>query len=112
IECTTFEVDPLGNVDWDSYKKCFRKNTKLVIANHASNVIGVISPIHKIASIAHSHGAMILLDCTQTIGYIPIDLQDSKIDFVAGTGHKTLFGPSGVGFLYVKNPHEVESLIE
>lgn len=112
VDFTVFEVDPFGKIDWEDYKKKFRPNTKLVIANHASNVLGVISPVHEMAAIAKSKGALFLLDCTQTVGYFPVDIQTSAFDFIAATGHKTLLGPSGVGFLYVKNPKVISSIIE
>lgn len=112
ITYDVFSIDSQGNVDLEAFKKGFKHNTRLVICSHASNVIGVISPILQLATVCRSLGAAFLLDCTQSLGYAPISLKTMPIDFLAGTGHKTLLGPTGTGFLYVRDPQSLEPLEE
>jgi len=107
-----FEVNPDGSIDKNYFCSLIKENTRLVIGNHASNVIGVISQILDIAPHCQSKNIRFMLDCTQSVGYASIDVDNMPIDFLAGTGHKTLFGPSGIGFLYIKNPRELETLME
>mgnify|MGYP002628078080 CR=1 FL=1 len=76
--------------------------TRLVVLNHASNVTGVIQPAKSIAAAAQSAGALCLLDAAQTIGHLPVDLQDIGADLMATAGHKGLLGPLGTGLIYVR----------
>jgi len=73
----------------------------IVIVSHASNVCGVLAPIHKICDMSKVHGAINVIDMCQTAGLIDTDLSSEKIDFAVFAGHKTLYGPLGVaGFIY------------
>jgi hypothetical protein len=72
------------------------------VLNHASNVTGVIQPAKSIAAAAQSAGALCLLDAAQTIGHLPVDLQDIGADLMATAGHKGLLGPLGTGLIYVR----------
>jgi cysteine desulfurase/selenocysteine lyase len=76
-----------------------RPNTRLVVMNHASNVMGAITPVAEMARIAHAAGALLLLDAAQTAGALPIDMQALDVDLLAFTGHKGLQGPTGTGGL-------------
>jgi cysteine desulfurase/selenocysteine lyase len=80
--------------------------TRLVAVTHASNVLGVITPIEKIAEICHDHGALLLVDGAQTVPHMPVDISGLGCDFFAFSGHKML-GPTGTGVLWMK-----EELIE
>ena len=84
-----------------------KHNTKLVVVNHASNVLGTIQPVSAIGSICKKHGLTFLVDASQTAGKIPIDIEAMNIDVIAFTGHKSLLGPTGVGGLYVKEGIEI-----
>jgi cysteine desulfurase/selenocysteine lyase len=75
--------------------------TRLVAVTHASNVLGVISPIEKIAEICHDHGALLLVDGAQTVPHMPMDVNQLGCDFFAFSGHKML-GPTGTGVLWMK----------
>jgi len=107
-----FTVDQNGEVDMDHFRSLLQEQTRLVVCNHASNVLGVAANLEPIVDICREKGILLLLDSTQSLGYFPIDVQKTPFDFVAGTGHKTLLGPSGIGFLYVKNPKSIRCLIE
>ncbi len=93
--------DGSGFVDPEEIRRRFRPNTKLVIVNHGSNVIGTVQPIKDIGRICREHGVPFAIDASQTAGQTPIDLQESNVDVIAFTGHKSLMGPTGIGGLYV-----------
>jgi cysteine desulfurase family protein len=94
--------DDKGFVDPDDIRKKFKHNTKLVIVNHASNVIGTIQLIKEIGAYCKERGIPFAIDASQSAGKIPIDMQEQNIDVVAFTGHKSLLGPTGIGGLYVR----------
>jgi cysteine desulfurase / selenocysteine lyase len=93
-----------GLVDPEDIAAAINKKTRLVAVNHASNVIGTINPVAKIAAAAHDRGVPVLVDASQTAGTVSINVEESGIDLLACPGHKGLFGPQGTGFLYVA-PH-------
>lgn len=107
-----FEIDQNGDIDFNAVKSKIRSNTRLVIMNHASNVIGVKSSSKEMSKFCKKHDLLFLLDVTQSIIYEPINVKEEDIDLIAGTGHKSLLGPTGVGFLYVKDAASIESLME
>jgi len=102
VEVDYIPFDSQGFVDPDEFPKRFKKNTKLVIINHASNVIGTIQPIAEIGAYCREAGIPFAIDASQSAGKIPIDMEKQNIDIVAFTGHKSLMGPTGIGGLYVR----------
>jgi cysteine desulfurase/selenocysteine lyase len=100
-EVTHVVFDEKGYIDPDDIKKAIRKNTKAVIVNHCSNVIGTIQPIAEIGRICKEAGVFFVVDTTQSAGTVPIDMQAMGIDVVVFTGHKCLLGPTGIGGSYV-----------
>jgi cysteine desulfurase/selenocysteine lyase len=94
--------DKGGFVDPDEFRKRFRPNTRLVIVNHASNVIGTVQPIREIGRLCRDAGISFAIDASQSAGKIPIDMESQSLDIVAFTGHKSLLGPTGIGGLYVR----------
>ncbi len=106
------------NVDYDLFTNAadlalaIRSNTRLVVCNHASNVTGHISDLESIAKVCQERGVLLLVDCTQSIVHVGIDVESTPIDILVGTGHKTLLGPSGVGFMWVRDPRTVDPLYE
>ncbi|MBT3750544.1 MAG: aminotransferase class V-fold PLP-dependent enzyme [Bacteroidetes bacterium] len=93
--------DSHGYVDPEDIKKAIKKNTKVVIVNHCSNVIGTIQPISEIGKICKEAGVLFFVDASQSAGAIPIDMKAMNIDALAFTGHKCLMGPTGIGGSYV-----------
>ena len=77
------------------------KKTKIVALTHVSNVLGVKNPIEELIELAHNVGAMVLIDGSQSIAHMPIDVQALNCDFFVFSGHK-LYGPTGIGVLYGK----------
>ena len=89
-----------------------KPNTKLIIITHASNVVGTILPIREVGEIARKKGIAFFVDAAQSAGLLPIDVQRDNIDMLGCTGHKSLFGPQGTGFLYIKDGLDIKPLIE
>ncbi len=96
-----------GFVDPDDFPKKFKANTRLVVVNHASNVIGTIQPIKEIGRACRERGIPLAIDISQSAGKVPIDIETMNVDIVAFTGHKSLLGPTGVGGLYVREGIEI-----
>lgn len=69
----------------------------IVIVSHASNVIGLVSPVLEIFAAAKKYGALTVTDMAQTAGLVPLDVASDLIDFAVFAGHKTLYGPFGIG---------------
>jgi cysteine desulfurase family protein len=101
IEVTRIPFDAHGYVHPDDIKKAIKKNTKFVVVNHSSNVIGTIQPITEIGKICKEMGVYFVVDSSQSAGAVPIDMKAMGIDAVAFTGHKCLMGPTGIGGSYV-----------
>ena len=102
IEVDHLSFDSRGFVDPDDFLKTFKSNTKLVVVNHASNVIGTIQPLREIGRLCRERNIPFAIDASQSAGKIPIDLEAQNFDIIAFTGHKSLFGPTGIGGLYVR----------
>jgi len=108
VEVDYIPFDSKGFVDPDDFPKKFKANTKLVIVNHASNVIGTIQPIKEIGKYCKDHGILFAIDVSQSAGKIPIDMEEQNLDIIAFTGHKSLLGPTGIGGLYVREGIEIK----
>ncbi|MFN9716195.1 MAG: aminotransferase class V-fold PLP-dependent enzyme [Planctomycetota bacterium] len=89
-----------GVVDAHQLELAMRPNTRLVVLNHASNVTGTIMDLAQAVSIAKSHGAAVLVDAAQTLGFVTIDVTALGIDMLAAPLHKGACGMLGTGFLY------------
>ncbi|MCK4908638.1 MAG: aminotransferase class V-fold PLP-dependent enzyme [Planctomycetes bacterium] len=103
-------ADKKGLVDPAEVKKLIRKNTRLVIINHGSNVIGSVQPAKEIGAICREHGILFAIDAAQTAGMIPINMEELNVDILAFTGHKSLLGPTGIGGMYVREGVEVKPM--
>lgn len=90
-----------GYLDPEDVRKALTPKTSLVALTHASNVLGTVQPIEAIAPIVREAGALFLVDAAQSAGVVAIDLRATPIDFLAFPGHKSLYGPTGTGALYV-----------
>ena len=94
-------VDERGVLDLEAYRALFTPRTRLVAVNHVSNAFGTVNPVAEMATIAHQHGARILVDGAQAVPHQRVDVRAIDADFYAFSGHKA-YGPTGVGVLYAK----------
>ncbi|WP_439630556.1 aminotransferase class V-fold PLP-dependent enzyme [Gemmata sp.] len=101
ITLTRVAADTGGTVSAAAIEAALTPRTKLVAVTHASNVLGTVQPVAEIGRVVRSRDALFLVDAAQTAGVVPIDVQAACIDLLAFPGHKSLFGPTGTGALYV-----------
>lgn len=112
IETTIVQCNKYGEIDIDDIEKEIRKETVLIAATHASNVVGTLLPVDKIGGLAKSYNLDFLVDASQTAGVYEIDVNKMNISMLAFTGHKGLYGPQGTGGLYIKKALELNPLKE
>ncbi len=104
-ELTVIRADKLGSIDHDIEIK---NNTRAVFINHASNVTGNITDLKKISDLAHRNNALLVVDAAQTAGVIDIKAEETGIDILCFTGHKSLMGPQGTGGIYVRKDIDIK----
>ncbi|KUO76325.1 MAG: cysteine desulfurase [Clostridia bacterium BRH_c25] len=112
IETSVVQCSKEGEINIDSIKKEIRRETVLIAATHASNVVGTILPIGDIGALAKEYKLEFLVDASQTAGAYEIDVDKMNISMLAFTGHKSLMGPQGTGGLYIKKGIELEPMKE
>jgi selenocysteine lyase/cysteine desulfurase len=94
-----------GELPLTEYSKAIDEHTKLVVFSHVQFSNGYRTELQELADIAHSRGAMVLVDAIQSLGTMPLDVRREDVDFLACGGYKWLLAPIGVGFLYVRREH-------
>lgn len=95
--------DSDGRMLLETLPSMLKSNTKAVVVSHASNVFGTLQPLEKIGAFCKENGLAFIVDCAQTGGTEPIDMQAMCIDALAFTGHKGLMGPQGIGGFLVQD---------
>jgi cysteine desulfurase family protein len=106
-EATYLAFNGQGFIEPDAVRKAIRPNSRVVIVNHGSNVIGTVQPIQEIGAICREHNLTFIVDTAQTAGVIPINMKEMNIDVLAFTGHKALMGSTGIGGLCVRKHVEI-----
>jgi len=101
VEITVAPCSSEGFLDPHDLEPALRPNTRMIVLNHASNVVGSVLPVVEAGEIARRHGVLLLVDAAQTAGAYPLDVDAMQIDLLAFTGHKALFGPQGTGGLCI-----------
>ena len=107
VELSFVPADKMGNVDYADFDRLMQPNTKAIVCTHASNLTGNHIDIKRVGEIAHSHGALLIVDASQTAGAFPIDIKEMGVDVLCFTGHKSLMGPQGTGGLCVGEGVEI-----
>ena len=108
VEVTFVRFDSNGFVDPNDIKKAIKKNTKLVVVNHGSNVLGTVQPVAAIGEICHATDVRFIIDTSQTAGMVPINMKAMHVDALAFTGHKSLMGSTGIGGVCVRDGIEIK----
>ena len=102
VELTILNSDAKGRICYEDFEKEIKKNTKMIVCTHGSNLTGNLTDIRRVGEIARSHGLLFVVDASQTAGVFPIHVEEMKIDVLCFTGHKGLLGPQGTGGMYVR----------
>ena len=103
-------VDEHGLVDVAQLKEALTDETILVTIMHANNEVGTIEPIAEIAEAAHAVGALVHTDCAQSVGKIPVKVDELGVDLLSIAGHK-LYAPKGIGALYIRTGVQLEKFM-
>ena len=90
-----------GRITVENFKKVMNDKVKVVSLTYVSNVMGYMTPIKEIIEIAHSYGAVVIVDAAQAVPHMKVDVKELDADFLAFSGHK-MMAPTGVGVLYGK----------
>jgi len=110
FDVTYLPVDKHGLVDPSDVHNAIRDDTRLVSIMHANNEIGTVEPVREIARVAHEHEVPVHTDAVQTVGKIPVDIQELGVDMLSLSAHK-IYGPKGVGALYIRDGTQLEPLL-
>ena len=104
-------ADRQGHIRPDDIAPLFRPNTRAVVCTHASNLTGDMPDVACIAEMTHAHGALLILDASQTAGTMPVDMTALGVDVLCFTGHKGLMGPQGTGGLCIRPGVDIRPLL-
>ena len=107
---TYLPVDHTGRVSPDDVRRAITPSTMLVSIMHANNEVGTLEPIREIADMVRGQGALMHTDAAQSIGKIPVQVDDLNVDLLSVAGHK-LYAPKGVGVLYIRRGVKLEPFI-
>lgn len=110
FQVTYLPVDQYGLVNPQDLEKALTPQTILVSIMHANNEVGTIQPIRELTDLSHTAGALFHTDAAQTVGKIPVDIQDLGIDLLSIAGHK-LYAPKGIGALYIRSGIKLDKLM-
>ncbi len=108
IDVSYVEPNDAGVIEPEAIHNAMRPETKLVAIVHVSNVLGTIQPVQEICELARQQGAFSLIDASQSVGHLPVNVKQIGCDLLAAPAHKGLLAPLGTGFLYVRSGIEKE----
>jgi cysteine desulfurase len=109
-EVTFVRVDGRGRVDPDDIRHALRPGTVLISVMHANNETGAIQPLAEIGCLAREHGIPCHSDAAQSVGKIPVNVNELGVDFLTVAGHK-LYAPKGIGVLYIRRGCQLTPLV-
>ena len=113
ITFTAAQIFPGDNdATVNAFRNALQPNTKLIVCMQASNVWGIRLPVERIAALGKQYEIPIAIDCAQSAGVIPIDMQESGFDYLCIAGHKGLYGPMGTGMLITANGSQLSTILE
>lgn len=107
------KVEPTGRPDLEHLRQLLAEDGKktLVSLMHSNNEIGTMIDLEEVSAICQEYGALFHSDTVQTVGYFPIDVEKTKINFLSGSAHK-FYGPKGTGFVYINNDNIIKPYID
>ncbi len=109
-EVTYLGSDPQGVIRVSELEAALRENTRLVSIIHASHLLGTVQPLAEVAELCEEHQALLHTDAAQSVGKIPVSVDELGIDMLSLSGHK-LYAPKGVGALYVRMGVSIEPIL-
>jgi cysteine desulfurase len=104
-------VNRHGKLDPGDVEKAVTDKTVLISIIHGNNEVGTIQPVEEIGEIARNRGVLFHTDAVQSVGKIPVNVDDVKVDFLSLSGHK-VYGPKGIGALYIRKGVPFEPLFQ
>ena len=110
FKITYLPVDEYGMIDPQSVLDSINPQTILITIMHANNEVGTIQPINEIGKIAKERGILFHSDCAQSVGKIPVNVNEMNVDLLSIAGHK-FYAPKGIGALYIRSGVKLEKLI-
>lgn len=110
IALTIVESDREGKLSLSRIEEAIRSETRMIVCTNGSNLTGNYIDVEAVGKIARAHGALFVVDASQTAGVFPIDVERMNIDVLCFTGHKGLLGPQGTGGMYVREGVDIRPL--
>jgi cysteine desulfurase len=107
---TYLDVNKYGKVSLEELEKAITNETILISVMHANNETGTMQPIKEIGELAEKYGIALHSDASQSVGKVPVNVNDLKVDMLTIAGHK-LYAPKGIGALFIKKGTQLEPLI-
>jgi cysteine desulfurase len=111
FDVETLSVDSDGLISLEQARNAITDTTGLISIMHSNNEVGTIYPIREIVQIAHERGVPVHTDAVQSLGKIPLNVNELGVDLMTVSAHK-LYGPKGIGVLYIRRGAEIESLLQ
>jgi cysteine desulfurase len=109
-EASFVDVGPDGLVDPQDFGKALRADTVVASVMHANNEVGTVQPVFEIAEVCRGAGVYLHTDAVQTVGNIPVDVDELGVDMLSMSGHK-LYGPKGAGAIYIRKGTRISRFI-
>ncbi len=110
FEVTVLPVDEYGRVSVDQFRNALREDTILASVMHANNEIGTVNPLAGIGKICRERGVLLHTDAVQSVGKIPVNVEELQVDLLTVSGHK-IYGPKGTGALYIRRGTAIDPLM-
>jgi len=110
FQVTYVKPKPDGIIEYEDIKVALQSDTILVCLQHANNEIGTLQPVEEVGRLCRQRGIYFLVDATQTVGHIPVNVKDIPCDFLSLSAHK-FYGPQGMGALYIRQGIKCPALI-
>jgi len=111
VEVVKVAADRQGLVDPDDLKRACATPTRMLVMTHCSNVTGTLQRVKEVGPWCRERGILLLVDAAQSAGIFPLDVERDAIDLLAAPGHKGLLGPTGTGFLFVRDGLQPKPLL-